>query len=363
MPRTALPSALVLAAALAAGGCAAPVEPLDVTAEAGTDSPLPDRYGHTAVWTGELALLWGGGAFGDAAPGPQGAAYDPDTDTWTPLPDSPLDGTRRRHAAAWTGTELIVWGGMPDTEGPHYPADGARYDPGTGEWTPLAPAPSGRWNAVAAADREHLVVGGGQTAHGTATGIMVHDAAADTWSVVPTGTPVVDLALLPGGEAVVLLADAEETVLAAFDPDTGGAVATAHTWPGSGTHGLAVHDGTVHVTVGDGETVAVDTFDTDLEHRDTRELAADSFLPARAAHFAGDGAPGAGVTDDGVLVAVSPQGVSVLDTGTGRTGFAQSPRLVGHCAEGSSVVAGERVLLFGCGDHVGIVRPGGVSDR
>lgn len=79
-----------------------------------SDGPLDPRYWASTVWTGKEVLIWGGynvyapkGAqrvFGD------GAAYDPDTDSWRPLPDSPLH-PRCGHSAIWAETQMIVWGG------------------------------------------------------------------------------------------------------------------------------------------------------------------------------------------------------------------------------------------------------------
>lgn len=79
-----------------------------------TDGPLRPRYWASTVWTGKEVLIWGGynayapkgarSVFGD------GAAYDPETDSWRPLPDSPLD-PRCGHSAIWAQTQMIVWGG------------------------------------------------------------------------------------------------------------------------------------------------------------------------------------------------------------------------------------------------------------
>ena len=57
-----------------------------------------------ATWDGEWWKLGGGGSVWD------GLAYDPDRNRWSPLPQAPLLG-RTDPTAAWTGTQLIVWGG------------------------------------------------------------------------------------------------------------------------------------------------------------------------------------------------------------------------------------------------------------
>jgi hypothetical protein len=54
------------------------------------------------VWGG---FREGGGTLAD------GARYNPTTDTWTPLAPAPLEG-RADPTAVWTGREMIVFGGV-----------------------------------------------------------------------------------------------------------------------------------------------------------------------------------------------------------------------------------------------------------
>ena len=95
----------------------------------------PDaRALHGAVWTGSLMLMWGGTLpLGEAAR--TGLRYDPLTDTWSPMStaNAPTIDYGGNMASAWTGTEMIVWGGS-GFEG----ASGGRYDPMTDSWTPMA---------------------------------------------------------------------------------------------------------------------------------------------------------------------------------------------------------------------------------
>ena len=59
-------------------------------------------------------------------------------DSWSNCgTNSPL-AARFEHSAVWTGTRLIVWGGF---DGTTYFGDGARFDPATGAWTPMASGP------------------------------------------------------------------------------------------------------------------------------------------------------------------------------------------------------------------------------
>jgi N-acetylneuraminic acid mutarotase len=99
------------------------------------------RSGHTAVWTGSTMLVWGGSGHLSRGGVSSGASYNPATNAWTALPDSPLAG-RVLQIAEWTGKEMIVWGGMyargeGDSASVGFLNDGARYQP-----TDKAPAPA-----------------------------------------------------------------------------------------------------------------------------------------------------------------------------------------------------------------------------
>jgi hypothetical protein len=93
------------------------------------------RFRHTAVWTGVEMIVWGGfrGTFSGGSPLNTGGRYNPITDTWTPTRVAPsaigatdaAPAPRVNHTAVWTGTRMIVWGGVSGT-----PVNsGALYDP------------------------------------------------------------------------------------------------------------------------------------------------------------------------------------------------------------------------------------------
>lgn len=89
-------------------------------------------------WTGDRVLMWGGyGTYAEAGEPlrDQGAAYHPETDTWTVLPPSPLD-PRCDHSGTWADEEFIVFGGMLTCGQPQRLADGnaASYNFTTGQW-------------------------------------------------------------------------------------------------------------------------------------------------------------------------------------------------------------------------------------
>ncbi|MBN1770643.1 MAG: hypothetical protein JXB32_05230 [Deltaproteobacteria bacterium] len=130
-----------------------------------------------AVWTGSEMLVWGGGAdagfsMGIYSPLGNGAAYDPATDSWRPLGAAPLD-PRHSHAAVWLGGAMLVWGGTRDYVMSAFD-DGALYDPATDRWTSMTTvgAPQGRRSFAAAwSGSEFLVWGGADQVTGVITNL------------------------------------------------------------------------------------------------------------------------------------------------------------------------------------------------
>jgi hypothetical protein len=84
------------------------------------------RYNHTAVWTGSDLIIYGG-SLQNQPLAPEGASNDRVTfgHPWTQLPSTPL-ATRESHTAVWTGDEMLIWGGI---DGNTYHDDGARFRP------------------------------------------------------------------------------------------------------------------------------------------------------------------------------------------------------------------------------------------
>ena len=69
------------------------------------------RYGHAAVWTGTEMIVWGGNSFPNDVN--TGGRYEPSTDSWAPTSTgADVPTVRSRHTAVWTGAEMIVWGGI-----------------------------------------------------------------------------------------------------------------------------------------------------------------------------------------------------------------------------------------------------------
>src|ERR1051326_916360 len=87
-------------------------DPATDTWTATTTSNAPAaRAVHTGVWTGNQMIIWGG-ATGDFVNYVNtGGRYDPGTDTWTTTTTTNAPQARYFHSAVWTGNEMIVWGG------------------------------------------------------------------------------------------------------------------------------------------------------------------------------------------------------------------------------------------------------------
>ena len=119
------------------------------TATSMTNAPS-GRSGHTAVWTGSEMIVWGGYFYGPGnQPQNTGGRYNPSTDSWTITSTTNAPSARDGHAAVWTGSDMLVWGGGG---GRSLLNTGGKYDPGTDSWTATnitnAPTPRSFFTAV-----------------------------------------------------------------------------------------------------------------------------------------------------------------------------------------------------------------------
>jgi len=78
-----------------------------------TENAPPYSNGHSAIWTGNAMVVWGGNSEN------LGGYYDPLSDAWVATtstvgdPDEEVWG----HTAVWTGDQMIVWGGQVGLNG------------------------------------------------------------------------------------------------------------------------------------------------------------------------------------------------------------------------------------------------------
>ncbi|MCI0618658.1 putative Ig domain-containing protein, partial [bacterium] len=145
------------------------------------------RYNHTAVWTGTEMIVWGGlnGYLNS------GGRYNPATDTWTPTSTGTnLPFPRGLQTAIWTGSEMIIWGGWNGQS----LSSGSRYDPVSDTWTPISSfsEPSARFFHTAIWTGQSMIIWGGtiDTNYTPQDTGGIYDPTTDTWQSTSTaGAP------------------------------------------------------------------------------------------------------------------------------------------------------------------------------
>lgn len=155
------------------------------------ESPLAGRAGAGATFTGSEIVIWGGYGEGQSPLG-DGAAYDPESDSWRLLPNAPI-GPAIPVATVWTGEEVLVWG---STDRSAASTEGAAYNPSTNKWRrlPDAPAAINLGSAVwANGDPGHpheMIIFGAQLDNNNASELdhavgIAYDPELDRWRELP----------------------------------------------------------------------------------------------------------------------------------------------------------------------------------
>ena len=175
----------------------------------GGAAPAP-RTGAVTIWTGRELIVWGGAILdeGSMPPAPRladdGARLDPATGKWTPMAKAGAPSARVDGRAVWTGSRLLVYGCVAS---PYYcyltprpcPAatGGSMYDPATDTWTPIssegAPAPPADMPYTRLLWTGKRMIAWGGAAAGQQG---VFDPAANRWESMG------DLAGVPPGDAL-----------------------------------------------------------------------------------------------------------------------------------------------------------------
>jgi hypothetical protein len=150
---------------------------------------LPDvRTNHSAVWTGNRMIIWGGtdpeafGAMND------GGIFDPILQQWSPTSTVNAPSARFDHVAVWTGTRMVVWGGQSNSASL---GDGARWDPVADSWAPVSAtnAPSPRTQASAVWTGTRMIVWSGRFASAALSSGGLYDPATNSWTAMATSGP------------------------------------------------------------------------------------------------------------------------------------------------------------------------------
>jgi N-acetylneuraminic acid mutarotase len=148
------------------------------------------RSYHTAIWNGNEMIVWGGdNGFADSSVN-TGGRYNPVTDTWIATPSTNAPDPRQEHTAVWTGNEMIVWGGVFQQYSslPAPMNTGAKYNPVTNNWitTSTINSPQPRYRHRAVWTGYEMIVWGGQDLAGFNSGSR-YNPLTDTWTGTSKG--------------------------------------------------------------------------------------------------------------------------------------------------------------------------------
>jgi Kelch motif len=164
--------------------------------------PDPPTGQGIVAWTGRELIGWGGGCCGDVSD--DGSAYNPETNTWRKLAPAPVGG-QQSPAGAWTGHELVVLSGR-SPDGDH--VDGAAYNPSTDTWRRIAPVPAPYEAAQAVAHGDKLFVLGTRTGYAS---LLELDVKTNRWHDLGSVGRMPGVAALAGNQLIVLAGEAAHT--------------------------------------------------------------------------------------------------------------------------------------------------------
>ncbi len=205
--------------------------------EGWSELPAPPevRSDAATAWTGSELLVWGGYEYvgGNEDPGADGFAFGAATRRWEPLPPSPLEG-RSGSAFAWTGQELLIWGGWDGGfRDPPYFSDGAAYDPVSGTWRMLPAAPIDARTAFSVWTGEEMIVWGSTDRADRRLDGAAYDPITNAWRIIADGPiDITDGSAVWTGDEMIVFgaaldgnnhADTPTAIGAAYDP-------TSDTW-------------------------------------------------------------------------------------------------------------------------------------
>ncbi len=192
-------------------------------------SPPESRQDTADAWTGRELISWGGHLpTDDAPPLADGFIFDPSTRLWQRMPAAPIARSYAR--AVWTGSEVLFWGGRGADGG--LATDGAAFDLSTLTWRTIPDAPIEPRDPanVVWTGSEMIVWGGGPSRAQSYTNGAAYDPADDSWWPIANGPIALNLAsgIWTGHEEIVFgsnlnnrnIADTKTSVGEAYDPTT-----------------------------------------------------------------------------------------------------------------------------------------------
>jgi hypothetical protein len=195
-------------------------------------APPENRSGAATAWTGSELLVWGGYEFvgGNEDPQASGFGFDARERRWSGLPASPLRG-RSHPAFAWTGSELLVWGGWDGgVREPPYFDDGAAYDPIARTWRMLPPAPLSARSPFSVWTGDELIVWGSTDRSPRMRDGAAYDTLTDSWRRISDApTNITDGSAVWTGDEMIVFgaaldannqADTPTAIGIAYNPET-----------------------------------------------------------------------------------------------------------------------------------------------
>ncbi len=137
-----------------------------------------------AVWADTKMVVWGGMENYGGYEANTGGVYDPVTDTWTAIETANAPAGRHQFAMVWTGSEAIIWGGVPYSK----VASGGRYNLSTNSWSAMSTAnsPSSRSYFSAIWDDTEMIIWGGVTSKGITNTGGKYNPSSDLWTATTT---------------------------------------------------------------------------------------------------------------------------------------------------------------------------------
>lgn len=168
-------------------------------------SPIDQAgQGFTGVWTGSRMIVFGGVTSLDevGVRTYSGAAYDPDADTWSRLPDV-RSGNPYGYVTVWTGREMVAFSALGSYA----------YDPRTNFWRELPPG-GGFGGVLAWTGHELVAWGGGCCGEASSVG-FAYSPATNRWRklarspLAPSQTPI---GVWTGRELVIVVSGLEPNV-------------------------------------------------------------------------------------------------------------------------------------------------------
>jgi hypothetical protein len=151
-------------------------------AVAATGTPPSARILATAVWTGSVMVVWGGGDVADNADYNSGSRYDPVTNTWSAMTTVGAPTGRRGAYGFWTGSRVLIYGGVDRNGSPTGAVN--LYDPVNNAWSAVSNqmAPSPRTEPLVSWSGSLLFVYAGRPGgSGAGNATFILDVAANAW--------------------------------------------------------------------------------------------------------------------------------------------------------------------------------------